>query len=60
MMALEQLKLMVMQAGLGIPPDQIINYITNIIDIVIQLKRGSSGVRYVSEILFTKSLRTND
>ncbi|GAT76840.1 type IV secretion system ATPase VirB11 [Ehrlichia ruminantium] len=60
MMALEQLKLMVMQAGLGIPPDQIINYITNIVDIVIQLKRGSSGVRYVSEILFTKSLQKND
>ncbi|KJV65771.1 MULTISPECIES: P-type DNA transfer ATPase VirB11 [Ehrlichia] len=59
MMALEQLKLMVMQAGLGIPPDQIINYITNIVDIVIQLKRGSEGRRYVSEILFTKSLQKN-
>ncbi|CEI85192.1 P-type DNA transfer ATPase VirB11 [Ehrlichia minasensis] len=59
MMALEQLKLMVMQAGLGIPPDQIINYITNIVDIVIQLKRASGGVRYVSEILFTKSLQKN-
>ncbi|AHX04600.1 P-type DNA transfer ATPase VirB11 [Ehrlichia japonica] len=59
MMALEQLKLMVMQAGLGIPPDQIINYITNIVDIVIQLKRGSEGTRYVSEILFTKSLQKN-
>ncbi|ABD45167.1 P-type DNA transfer ATPase VirB11 [Ehrlichia chaffeensis str. Heartland] len=59
MMALEQLKLMVMQAGLGIPPDQIINYITNIVDIVIQLKRGSEGKRYVSEILFTKSLQKN-
>ena len=60
MMALEQLKLMVMQAGLGIPPDQIINYIINIIDIVIQLKRGSGGKRYISEILFTKSLQKND
>nr|AAM00414.1 VirB11 [Ehrlichia chaffeensis] len=59
MMALEQLKLMVMQAGLGIPPDQIINYITNIVDIVIQFKRGSEGKRYVSEILFTKSLQKN-
>ena len=58
-MALEQLKLMVMQAGLGIPPDQIINYIINIVDIVIQLKRGSGGIRYVSEILFTKSLQKN-
>ena len=58
-MALEQLKLMVMQAGLGIPPDQIINYIINIVDIVIQLKRGSGGVRYISEILFTKSLQKN-
>ena len=51
-MALEQLKLMVMQAGLGIPPDQIKEYILNVVDIVVQLKRGAKGRRYISEIYF--------
>ena len=51
-MALEQLKLMVMQAGLGMPPDEIKKYILAVVDIVIQLKRGSGGSRYVSEIYF--------
>lgn len=51
-MALEQLKLMVMQAGLGMPPDEIKKYILHVIDIVVQLKRGAKGVRYVSEIYF--------
>jgi type IV secretion system protein VirB11 len=51
-MALEQLKLMVMQAGLGMPPDEIKTYILHVIDIVVQLKRGEKGVRYVSEIYF--------
>ena len=51
-MALEQLKLMVMQAGLGMSPAEIMNYIKNVIDIVVQLKRGEKGVRFVSEIRF--------
>lgn len=51
-MALQQLKLMVMQAGLGMPPDDIFNYIKNVVDIVVQLKRGEKGRRYVSEIYF--------
>lgn len=57
-MALEQLKLMVMQAGLGMPPDEIKSYILAVIDVVIQLKRGDSGRRYISEIYFkgTKEL----
>ncbi|QKX00976.1 P-type DNA transfer ATPase VirB11 [Wolbachia endosymbiont of Dipetalonema caudispina] len=55
-MALEQMKLMVMQANLGMPPDHIISYIKNVIDIIIQLKRASSGKRSISEILFTRSL----
>ena len=58
-MALEQLKLMVMQAGLGMPPDEIKKYILAVIDIVIQLKRGSGGKRYVSEIYF-KGLNKHD
>jgi len=51
-MAIEQLKLMVMQAGLGMPPEQIKEYILNVVDIVVQLKRGEHGHRYVSEIYF--------
>lgn len=51
-MAFQQLKLMVMQAGLGMPPDDVLSYINNVIDIVVQLKRGAKGVRYVSEIYF--------
>jgi type IV secretion system protein VirB11 len=51
-MALEQIKLMVMQAGLGMPPEEIKNYILAVIDIVIQLKRGDGGKRYISEIYF--------
>lgn len=51
-MAIEQLKLMVMQAGLGMPPNEIKSYITSVIDIIVQLKRGEKGVRYVSEVYF--------
>ncbi len=57
MMALEQIKLMVMQANLGISPDQIMSYIKNVIDIIIQLKRTSDGKRSVSEILLCKGKR---
>ncbi|MFN5382431.1 MAG: P-type DNA transfer ATPase VirB11 [Alphaproteobacteria bacterium] len=52
MMAIEQLKLMVMQAGLGMPPNEIKQYILNVVDIVIQLKRGDKGRRYISEIYY--------
>ncbi|MFT5702781.1 MAG: type IV secretion system protein VirB11 [Rickettsiales bacterium] len=51
-MALEQLKLMVMQAGLGMSPSEILGYIKNVVDIVVQLKKGEKGVRFVSEIYF--------
>lgn len=51
-MALEQLKLMVMQAGLGMPPEEIKKYILTVVDIVVQLKRGNGGKRYVSEIYY--------
>ena len=55
LMALEQLKLMVMQAGLGMPPEQIKEYILNVIDVVVQLKRAGKGKRYISEIYFKGS-----
>jgi type IV secretion system protein VirB11 len=51
-MALEQLKLMVMQAGLGMPPAEIRDYIRHVVDVVIQLKRGAKGRRYISEVYF--------
>lgn len=51
-MAMEQLKLMVMQAGLDIPAEEIKRYIYNVVDIVVQLKRGTGGRRYVSEIYY--------
>ena len=51
-MAIEQLKLMVMQAGLGMPPEEVKKYILAVVDLVVQLKRGEKGVRYISEIYF--------
>lgn len=54
-MAIEQLKLMVMQADLGMPPEEVRKYILTVIDIVVQLKRGSGGKRYVSEIYYKKN-----
>lgn len=51
-LALEQLILMVMQAGLGITREQIKQYVENVIDVIIQLKRGEKGKRFVSEIYF--------
>lgn len=51
-LAMEQLILMVMQAGLGITREQIKQYVENVIDVIIQLKRGEKGKRFVSEIYF--------
>ncbi len=52
-MALEQLKLMVMQAGLGMPPSEIKDYIYHVVEVVAQLKRASTGgVRFISEVYF--------
>lgn len=58
-MALEQLKLMVMQAGLGMPPEEIKKYILAVVDIVVQLKRGTGGRRYVSEIYYKGTRSAN-
>lgn len=51
-MAIEQLKLMVMQAGLGMPPQEIKDYILQVVDVIVQLKRGSGGKRYISEVYY--------
>lgn len=52
LMAIEQLKMMVMQAGLGMTPSEIVSYIRNVVDVIVQLKRGNKGRRYISEIYF--------
>ena len=57
-MAMEQLKLMVMQAGRGMEPAEILSYIKNVIDVVVQLKKGEKGKRYVSEVFF-KAIEEN-
>ena len=51
-LAIEQLILMIMQADLGITRDQIKAYVESVIQVIIQLKRGEKGRRYVSEIYF--------
>ena len=53
--AMEQLVLMVMQAGLGMTREQLKEYIMQVVDVIIQLKRGSGGRRYISEVFFTKT-----
>lgn len=58
-MALEQLKLMVMQAGLGMPPAEIKEYILNVVDVVVQLKRGAKGRRYISEVYYKGMKKDN-
>lgn len=56
-LAFEQLVLMVMQAGLGMNRTEIKEYISRVIDIVIQLKRGEKGRRFVSEIFFKEAAK---
>jgi type IV secretion system protein VirB11 len=57
-MALEQLKLMVMQAGLSMPPAEVKEYIYKVIDIVVQLKR-TGKVRHISEIYFRNNTKAD-
>lgn len=51
-LAIEQLILMIMQADLGITREQIKEYVESVIHVIIQLKRGEKGRRYVSEVYF--------
>lgn len=55
-LALEQLILMIMQAGLGITREQIKDYVETVINVIVQLKRGAKGHRFVSEIYFKESI----
>ncbi len=54
-LAIEQLILMVMQAGLGMTREQIKEYVETVINVIIQLKRGEGGKRYISEVYFKES-----
>lgn len=55
-LAIEQLILMIMQAGLGVTREQIKEYVENVINVIVQLKRGERGKRYVSEIYFKENI----
>jgi len=58
LMAIEQLKLMVMQAGLGMGPEEIKKYIMQVVEVVIQLKRVNKK-RFISEVYFRHYERKN-
>ena len=49
---IEQLILMIMQANLGLERSEIKEYVSTIVQIIIQLRRGEKGQRYVSEIYY--------
>jgi type IV secretion system protein VirB11 len=49
--ALEQIALMVMQGGMTLQRDEIINYVKGVVDIIVQLSR-EQGRRFVSEIYY--------
>lgn len=51
-MALEQLILMIMQANLGLTREEIKDYVMAVVQVIVQLRRGEKGKRYVSEIYY--------
>lgn len=51
-LAIEQLILMIMQANLGLKRAEIKEYVEQIVNVIVQLKRGEKGKRYVSEVYF--------
>ncbi|WP_042778359.1 P-type DNA transfer ATPase VirB11 [Sinorhizobium fredii] len=53
--AYERLALMVMQSGVDLNKQEIIDYLKEVIPIVVQLARTPDGRRVVSEIVFTKA-----
>jgi type IV secretion system protein VirB11 len=55
--AYERLALMVMQGGVKLSRDEIMDYLKEVIPIVVQLSRRDAGRRVVSEIKFTKAER---
>ncbi len=55
--AYERLALMVMQSGIALEKRDIIDYLKDVIPVVVQLARLPDGRRVVSEIVFTKADR---
>ena len=55
-LAIEQLILMIMQSNLGLKREEIKEYVQTIVNVIIQLKRGPKGKRYVSEVYFKELL----
>lgn len=53
--AIEQLALMVMQAGIGLSRQDVIEYARFVVDIVVQLERHA-GMRGISSIVMTKDM----
>ena len=53
-LAFEQLTLMLIQSGMGLNRDEIMAYLKNVIDIIVQLKRDRKGRRFVSEIFYNE------
>jgi type IV secretion system protein VirB11 len=53
--AYERLALMVMQGGVKLSREEIMDYLKEVIPIVVQLSRRDAGRRVVSEIRFTKA-----
>lgn len=51
-LAIEQLCLMVLQSGISLTRQEIKNYIHQVVEVVVQLKKGAGGVRYISELYF--------
>lgn len=52
--AIEQLSLMVMQAGLGLRKDEIAAYIRSVIPIIVQFRRLTGGERVMTHVEFAK------
>ncbi|WP_026617161.1 P-type DNA transfer ATPase VirB11 [Ensifer aridi] len=56
--AYDRLALMVMQSGVALGKQEIIDYLRDVIPIVVQLARMPDGRRVVSDIIFTKGERS--
>jgi len=56
--AYDRLALMVMQSGVALGKQEIIDYLKDVIPIVVQLARMPDGRRVVSDIIFTKGERS--
>lgn len=51
-MAISQIVLMVMQAGINLSRDEIMEYVKGIVDVIVQVKRDFSGRRSITEVKY--------